>query len=322
MRTHPLSPVAAAGGGQPIVMPAPSPSPALHLASDDQRDARALVTRLRDHIARMEQNQNRLDQKRNGHDRSAKPTRSWTFNLPTIDAHFPEQGLQRHGLHDIAPHRYGDNTAAMGFALGLAILRLESDRQGRPILWCRSAIECREHGKLYGHGVEQLGLPRTKLLTLILKKQVSLFWTMEEALKSGCFACVISDAASQHTDITITRRLNLSAGDGKSAGLLVFNRNHVDATASFSRWHVSSTPSTAPPLEKNAPGPPAWGVELSRIRGGKPGQWTLSWHRNYKVHHASHHFSLVSGIPGGALPQGKAQAPGAPSTQGPTLRAG
>ena len=317
MRTHPLAPVATAGSGLP--------APSLHLASDEQREARALVTRLRDHIARIEQNQNRLDQKRGWQDRSAKPATPWRFGLPTVDAYLPEQGLARHGLHDVAPARYGDNAATMGFALGLAILRLAGDKQNRPILWCRSAIESREHGKLYGHGAEQLGLPRSKLLTLVLKKQVSLFWTMEEALKSGCFACVISDAASQHTDLTITRRLNLSAGDGKSAGLLVFNRNHPEATASFSRWHISTSPSTAPPLEKNAPGPPAWGVDLLRIRGGKPGQWTLSWQTtssNLKVQNASHHFSLVSGIPGGAFSQGTAQAQVPLATPGLALRTG
>ena len=317
MRTHPLAPVATAGSGLP--------APSLHLASDDQREARALVTRLRDHIARIEQNQNRLDPKRGWQDRNAKPATPWHFGLPTVDVHLPEQGLHRHGLHDVAPVRYGDNAATMGFALGLATLRLAGDKQNRPILWCRSAIECQEHGKLYGHGAEQLGLPRSKLLTLILKKQTSLFWTMEEALKSGCFACVISDAASQHTDLTITRRLNLSAGDGKSAGLLVFNRNHPDATASFSRWHISTTPSTAPPLERNAPGPPAWGVDLLRIRGGKPGQWTLAWHTSsptHKVQNASHHFSLVPGIPRGALPQGAPQAQGPLATPGPALRAG
>jgi protein ImuA len=314
MRTHPLAPVAAVGSGLP--------APALHLVSDDQREARALVTRLREHIARIEQNQNRLDHRRSWQDRSSKSGHSWTFNIPAVDAHLPDQGLHRHGLHDVAPARYGDTAAAMGFALGIATLRLAGDRKMRPILWCRSAIETREHGKLYGHGAEQLGLPRTKLLTLILKKQVSLFWTMEEALKSGCFACVISDAAVQQTDLTITRRLNLSAGDGKSAGLLVFNRNYNNATASFSRWQIAAAPSTAPPLEKNAPGPPAWDVHLLRIRSGKPGQWTLSWNSKLKSHHASHHFSLVSRIPGGTLPQGEAEAPGTLAATGLALRAG
>jgi protein ImuA len=320
MRTHPLPVSGAIGGGLSVA------GPALHSPPEEQLHAKALVARLRDRIARLEESQHRLEPKRGWQDRSAKPFDPWQFGVAAVDAHLPEQGLSRHALHDLAPERYGDTPATMGFALALAIRRLNGDQKQRPILWCRSAIECLEHGKLYGHGLERLGLSREKLLVLSLKKQVSLFWTMEEALKSGCFSTVISDAASQHTDLTITRRLSLSGGEGRSSGLLVFNRNHREATASFSRWQVATAQSPPLSLEPGAPGYPAWAVTLSRIRGGRPGQWTLLWHPHSQLstvsHHASHHFSLVPGISGRALSQGTAEAGFAPAAERPALRTG
>jgi protein ImuA len=309
MRIHPLPTSGVAGGGLPAVVSAPP----FHHQPEEQLKAKAIVTRLRDHIARLEDNQHRLESKRGDHSRGSTAEQRWHFGLAAVDAHLPELGLARHALHDFAPHRYGDTPATLGFTLSLAIQRLNIDRRSRPVLWCRSAIECQEHGKLYGHGAERLGLPREKLLVLVLKKQVSLFWVMEEALKSGCFSTVISDAASQQTDLTTTRRLSLSASEGRSSGLLVFNRNHNSATSSASRWQVATSPSPPPALEPQAPGYPAWAVTLSRIRGGRPGHWTLLWHphsqpQSRSSHHASHHFSLVSGLSSGALLKGAAQA--------------
>lgn len=315
MRIHPLPVSGAAGGGLPVA------GPALHRRPEEQTHAKALVARLRERIARMEQSHQRLDRKS-----STRPSTPWRFGIAAVDAHLPEQGLARHALHDMAPQSYGDTAATMGFTMALAIQRLKVDQKQRPVLWCRSAIECLEHGKLCGHGLEWLGLSREKLLVLSLKKQVSLFWTMEEALKSGCFSSVISDAASQHIDLTITRRLSLSAGEGRSSGLLVFNRNHEEATASFSRWKLATAQSPPQSLEPGAPGHPAWAVTLSRIRGGRPGNWNLTWqpHQQFSTRypHASHHFSLVSGIFGGALSQGTAEAAFAPAAERPAFRTG
>ncbi len=313
----------AADGG----LPAAAQLPMLQRQPEEQLHAKALLARLQDHIARTERTRHQLTPRQGTMDRIAKPRRPWNFGLEAVDAHLPEQGLARHALHDLSPVRYGDTPATLGFALSLAVQRLNVDRRARPILWCRSTIECQEHGKLYGHGAESLGLPREKLLVLVLKKQVSLFWTMEEALKSGCFSSVISDAASQHTDLTITRRLSLSAGEGRSTALLVFNRNYNSATASASRWQVAANPSPPPHLEPQAPGHPAWAVTLSRIRGGRPGHWTLLWHPKHHSkqshpHHAPHHFSLVPGIPGRTLSPGAAQAELAHTPPGLALRTG
>ncbi len=133
-----------------------------------------LVEALRRHIDRLAQGQVRLDR---GRSRGA----AWTTGLAGIDAHLPAQGLCRAGLHDVTPRSYGDMPAAMGFALALAVRRLADPAERRPLLWCRLARSEREYGRLYGHGLERLGLPRRRFVTVTLDKPVALLWTMEEA---------------------------------------------------------------------------------------------------------------------------------------------
>lgn len=247
-----------------------------------------LMAALRRHIARLEQCPPRFDKR-------PVEGQPWTVGLPVIDHHLAPEGLDRHALHDIAPQAYGDMPAALGFALGLTLRRLADLSERRPLLWCRLAREEQEYGRLYGHGLESLGLTRNRFLTVTLKKPAALLWTMEEALKSGALALVIADANPKQTDLTATRRLSLAAHSGKSAGLLVFSKPQPGPTASHTSWRTATSKSRGPPYDMQAPGDPAWDIELTRVRGGRPGAWTVEW-RN-----AAHCFDLVSGIPRGTI---------------------
>lgn len=270
--------------------------------------ARVLAT-LRDHIARLEQGQAQFERQK----ARAQP---WLTGLAEIDRHLPAQGLQRSGLHDVSPRAYGDQPAAMGFALALALRRLAEGQERRPLLWCRLAAHEREHGRLYGHGLERLGLPRHRFVTITLRKPASLLWTMEEALKSGAVATVLGDAEAAHADLTVTRRLALAAAAGKCAAILTFARPEATATASHTRWTAASLPSQSPPEDAAAPGAPCWSVELTRARGGRPGAWILEWH------HAQSRFSLVPGFSRRALHPFTDQVGPEATDQRPALRAG
>jgi len=268
-----------------------------------------LVEALRRHIDRLEQGQMRLDR---GRSRGT----AWTTGLAGIDAHLPVQGLARAGLHDVTPRAYGDMPAAMGFALALAVRRLADPVERRPLLWCRLARSEREYGRLYGHGLERLGLPRRRFVTVTLDKPAALLWTMEEALKSGALALVIGDAEPAQAGLTATRRLMLAAQAGKSSGILIFARAEAAASVSHTRWLAGAAQSRSPPQDAAAPGLPAWTVELTRARGGRPGAWDLEWQ------HAPHRFALVSGLRGGALHPWTDQAAPFAAAAGPALRAG
>ena len=268
-----------------------------------------LIQALRRHIARIEE----------AHAQFGKPKargQPWLTGVAELDSHLPAQGLLRAGLHDVSPVAYGDMPAAMGFALALALRRMADTSERRPLLWCRLAGTAREYGRLHGHGLERLGLSRRRFITVTLKKPLALLWTMEEALKSGALAMVMGDAGAAHADLTVTRRLQLAAHAGKSAGMLVFARDEASATASHTRWRVASAASRSPPHDAQAPGPPAWHVELTRARGGRPGAWTLEWH------HAAHRFSLVPGFRGGTIHPWTDKTGQTAAAQGSALRAG
>jgi len=272
-------------------------------------DPRALLAALRRHIARLEVSLPQFAQRPSG----GQP---WTFGLSAIDSHLATSGLARTGLHDVAPRAYGDMPAAMGFVLALALRRLADMSERRPLLWCRLASEEWEYGKLYGHGLETLGVLRSRFLTVTLKKPAALLWTMEEALKSGALALVIADAKPKHAELTVTRRLSLAAHAGKSAGLLVFSKSQANPTASHTRWLTATSKSRGPPYDVQAPGGPAWDIELTRARGGRPGAWTVEW-RN-----AAHRFDLVSGVPRGAVHPWTDESGKTPAAKRLALRAG
>lgn len=292
----------------------------------EQAEARALIAHLRESVERMEGAANRLPAESRRFGRARTERAPWTFGVAAVDGHLPERGLPLFALHDVAPQHVGDGPAAMGFALALARLGLSSHAKRKPILWCRIETEQREQGRLYGHGLAQMGVSRQHFLTLTLRHPKTLFWVLEESLKSQCLSVVIGDAVTQQMSLTISRRLALAAAEGKTTGVLVLNRNYFDATASASRWCIATLPSRPHPHDARAPGLPAWEVALTRIRGGRPGHWPLTWNppstRTMTHDTTPPHFSLVPGFSGGAFSARPPEAAAADATAEPALRAG
>jgi protein ImuA len=262
----------------------------------------ALLASLRSRIARIEQV-------------SRSDVCPWNLGVPGIDERLPPGGLASNGIHEIVSGSYPDMPAAMGFAASLAMrrLRLEEGVSG-PLLWVRLDHTDDEWGRLYGHGLVRLGVPRERLLTVSLRTPQGLLWTLEEALKSRSLAIVIADAGRHAADLTVTRRLSLAARTGSTPALLVFPHGLNGGTAALTRWCIRAHPSSPPFFDADAPGHPSWSLTLERCRSGKPGMWTVEWH------HATHRFSLVPLLSGGTA------RPSRPSHslagERPALRAG
>ncbi len=253
--------------------------------------SRPVLEKLRKQIARIEHKEPQfaVAEAAAATDRSTHAP--WDFGLAGIDPHLPHRRLEAGAVHEIAGANYGESPAAMGFALALAA-RLIAVRPNdpRPVLWCRHTPEAHEFGELYGAGLEALGLTPDRLLTARFSKSRTLLWTVEEALKSGTVATVIADMDIAVCDLTATRRLALSAAEAGAPVLLVSGKPPQQATSARTRWRVSAAPSIPPPFDDAAPGAPAWTVELTRCRGGKPGKWSMVWH------HATYSFSLASAV--------------------------
>jgi protein ImuA len=272
-----------------------------------------LLSTLRQRILRLEGDMPDLAADR---DRTA-PVSPWLLGLEALDARLPVDGLDAAGIHEIAPREPGDVAAAMGFAAALGVRRLLSPgTEGRPLLWCRLARMGMEAGGLYGPGLNAVGLPAARIVTAALGKQQAILWTADEALKSGALSGVILDLDPAKCTVTAMRRLQLAAQAGQTPAIIVMAHASALPSAARSRWAVASLPSLPPPLDERAPGKPAWHIELRRCRRGKPGNFSVEWD------HATHRFSLVAAVSGGAADAGAAESRGAAAAAGSSLRLG
>jgi protein ImuA len=80
-------------------------------------------------------------------------------------------------------------------------------------------------------------------------------------------------------DLTASRRLTLFAERSGTTAILLRTADPQGPSAAITRWRVASTLSTA--LEADAPGHPAFLLDLVRQRGGAPSfGWRLEWDRD------------------------------------------
>jgi protein ImuA len=273
----------------------------------------ALLASLRQRILRLEGGMPDLAADQAG----AEPTTPWLLGLNPLDARLPAEGLDPAGVHEIAPREPGDVAAAMGFAAAIGMRRLLSlGSEGRPLLWCRLARMGMEAGGLYGPGLNAVGLPAARIVTVALGKQQAILWTADEALKSGALSGVILDLDPAKCTVTATRRLQLAAQAGQTPAIILMAHASALPSAARSRWAVASLPSQPPALDERAPGKPAWRVELRRCRRGKPGIFSVEWD------HETHRFSLVAAVSGGAADAGAAESRGTAAAAGSSLRLG
>jgi protein ImuA len=302
---------------RPAQSPAAEPAfvtPADRQATDNAGNSearKALLETLRQRILRLEREVPGLVQETSGR----TPTPPWRLGLPAVDARLPPEGLAADGVHEIAPREAGDVVAAMGFAAALGMRRLLSlGAEERPLLWCRLAAMGMEAGGLYGPGLNTIGLPAARVLTVALRKPQAVLWTADEALKSGSLSGVILDLDPARCTVAATRRLALAAQAGQTPAIIVMAKDSGLPSPARSRWAVASLPSRPPPLDERAPGKPAWRLELLRCRRGKPGEFSVEWD------HATHCFSLVAAVSGGAADAGAAEGGRAVATAGSALR--
>jgi len=199
----------------------------------------------------------------------------WTFGLDEIDAALG--GLPPAALHETGGAGPRDGPAAAGFVLALLARRLASlpRQDGRVLLWCGSVPAAREHGCLYGPGLQALGLSPDRLLFVRGRKDKDVLWAMEEGVRSRAVAAVVGEIGA--ASFTATRRLALASQDRRVPSLLVRASGEMPASAAATRWRVRSETSALPLFDARAPGTPRWRLDLVRCRGGQPRTWVVEW---------------------------------------------
>ena len=223
------------------------------------------LDRLREEVARIEGRTRRFNSL------AESPGKAWTFGLSALDGNLPEERLEIAGLHDFYPEQKANIAAVSAFLLRL-VLRLP--RAG-PVVWCQAPFERREHGRLHAPGLLGTGLGPERVVTVALPHQRHMGFALEEALGLAPVAAVVGEGPP--LDFTETRRLSLVAARSGVPCLYLNTDAVAEASVALTRWRVRPLPSAPDPSDPRAPGPPAWGAELVRVRGGRPGAWEITW---------------------------------------------
>src|SRR5262245_8437076 len=91
-------------------------------------------------------------------------TRPLPFGLPALDAHLPQGGLTCGALHEVIPETPADLPATFGFVIAM-LGRLP---RNAPVLLVTAPRALAAHGhffgRLYGHGLHQLGLDPARVI--------------------------------------------------------------------------------------------------------------------------------------------------------------
>lgn len=192
-------------------------------------------------------------------------------------------GLARGRLHEVFAGDAGESASAAGFAMLLALC---VDRQMREagtaaegLLWLRCDDAKRTSGRLYAPGFGELGGDPGRLLLAVAPDPVMLLRGAADAARCAGLGVVLVECRGNPRvlDLTATRRLTLAAEQSGVSVLLLRIDARPAPSAADTRWQVRAAPSRA--LEADAPGAPAFDVELSRQRAGPGGRWRVEWDR-------------------------------------------
>ncbi|MEM6415763.1 MAG: hypothetical protein AAF720_14025 [Pseudomonadota bacterium] len=194
-------------------------------------------------------------------------------------------GLGRDGVQVVAEARYGDATAATGFALAAALCSSTIENTGEqddvknnqrsfkpspgagcaPILWISQYNRAREHGLLSPAGLANLLGPIDQPIIFVrTRRNIDTLLATEEAIGSGAVGLVVTDL--DDVDFTASRRLTLASKRYGTPAIILAPHSHSGATALSARWRVQPAPSGINSYDARAPGTPRWCATLERSR--------------------------------------------------------
>jgi protein ImuA len=217
----------------------------------------------------------------------AAETRPLPFGLPDLDAHLPQGGLTCGALHEVVPETPGDMTSAFGFIAAVTTTLLARMPRTAPVLLVTAPRAL--PGRLYGHGLNGLGLDPGHVILVETADETQALWAMEEALRSAVPAFVMG--AVGRLDFRASQRLHLAAGDAGRPLLLL--RPPGLTSVAVTRWRIASA--RAAPDRFGLIARWRWRLRLERCRNGRPGEWLVEYD------HAAHRFSLAAALADPAL---------------------
>ncbi len=215
------------------------------------------------------------------------------LGLPAIDALLPDGGLLTGALHEIeaGPTPSGRVAAHDGAALGFAAFLLSRLGPGT-LLWCRQSSNA--DAPPYAPALAAWFDP-ARLLMVTARREETLFWAMEEGLRTPGIAAVLGETRA--ADPTAGRRLSLAAEKSGVPALLLRPQPAPPQSVCTTRWRVASAGSSGAAPASSGLTQVRWQVELRRNRFGAPSveeipSWLVEWndetHRLVVVSQAQH----------------------------------
>ena len=205
------------------------------------------------------------------------------FGLAAIDSHLPDGGLACGALHEIVPA--AENCIAAAFGFIAAVLA----RLAYPLLFVMPAYGLRPyrpHGRLYGHGLNALGLDPARLILVETAHRKETLWAMEEAVRSAAPAAVVG--VIDTLDLKLSQRLHLAATEAGLPLFLLRPAPTLESSAAATRWRVGTAKATRDRFGLVTE--PRWHLQLERCRNGRPGEWVVEYD------HVAHRFSLAAAL--------------------------
>lgn len=187
-------------------------------------------------------------------------------------------GLARARLHEVWAQGPADGISATGFALLLAARAGGGDG---PILWIAEDRGDARSGALYPPGLAELGITPARMLFVRAPDEKTLLRVAGDTVRSPAAGTVViaPGGSAPSLDLTASRRLTLFAERSGTTAILLRTADPHCPSAAVTRWRVAAAASAV--LEANAPGAPAFVVDLVRQRGGAPSSgWQLEWDRD------------------------------------------
>lgn len=195
------------------------------------------------------------------------------FGDESVDARL-DGGLQHATLHEMFASESEDTSTVAGFA---ALIAQRGVMAGKPLLWLGTGT-----GKpLYAPGLVELGADPARFTLVSAPDVKAMLRAAGEIVTCGAVSALIIEGWEKPAvlDLTITRRLSLAAARSGVFTVLLRQGPDPPPSAARTRWRIAPAPSVA--LPGNAPGAPAFDIELFRHRGGVPGfSARLEWNRD------------------------------------------
>ena len=190
-----------------------------------------------------------------------------------------EHGLAIGRLHELYACDDGNAASAAGFATACALAAGTTS-----VLWLRTEATERRDGRLSAAGFGEMGLLPDALIVGVVDGSLALLKAAGDAARCAGLGMVIleSHGPQPRLDLTATRRLMLAAETSGTTVVSLRIGAEPTPSAAATRWDVVAAPSRA--LPANAPGPPAFDIELLRRRGSPAGlRWRVEWNRDART---------------------------------------